>query len=185
MAKTDANTALQGITGGVDRWVYRRYGNEVVISKRPKRTAPPSEAQMAVHERFRQAADYARVAKQNPELLAVYQAVAEAKGISVFIAMMTDYLRPPAVNAIDLRGYQRRIGDRILIRASKDAGVTTVNVAIRDSALAVLEEGAAVLEQGLWVYTATTEIPAAAGITITATAVDRPGNTGTKTQPLA
>jgi len=181
MAKTELNSALRGISGAIDNWVYRNLGDRIVICRRGVNTAAPTDAQLAVRERFRLAADYGRTAKQDPALRAVYEAVAKAKGTSVLIAMMTDYLNPPDVNSVDLSSYTGRVGDPIRIRASKEAGVMAVNVAIRASDLTVLEEGAAVLQNGTWIYTAATAVPASSAVTITATAVDRPGNTGTKT----
>jgi hypothetical protein len=60
--------------------------------------------------------------------------------------------------------------------------VTAVNIAIRAADLTVLEEGTAVLQFGTWVYTATTARMFGTPVAITATALDRPGNTGTKTE---
>lgn len=181
MAKTELNSALRGISGAIDNWVYRNLGDRIVICRRSVSTATPTDAQLAVRERFRLAADYGRAAKQDPQLLPIYEAVAKAKGTSVLIAMMTDYLNPPDVNSVDLSSYTGRVGDVIRIRASKDAGVLAVNVAIRAADLSVLEEGSAILQNGTWIYTATSAIPSSPAVTITATAVDRPGNTGTKT----
>jgi hypothetical protein len=47
----------------------------------------------------------------------------------------------------------------------------------------VLEQGAAALESGIWVYHATTARTPGDPVTIAATAFDRPGNAGTKTEP--
>lgn len=185
MAKTELNSALRHISGGIDNWVYRNTGGRVIICRRGINHTPPSAAQTAVRERFRLAADFAQSVRSDPALRATYEAVAQNRGISLQVAVMTDYLTPPVVNAIDLSSYQGRIGDVIRVRAVKDAGVVAVNLAIRDAALNVLEEGAAMLQNGLWVYTATTAIVLDPTIKVTATAVDRPGNTGSKTQPLA
>lgn len=63
------------------------------------------------------------------------------------------------------------------------ARLTAVSVAIRAADLSVLEEGAATLTDGAWVYRATTARASGQAVTITATAVDRPGHTGAKTEP--
>lgn len=182
MAKTSLNSALKGISGGIDNWVYRDVGGRTVISRRAEHTAEPTAGQLAVRERFRLAADWARAANADPVLQAVYDPIARAKGITRYTVMVTDYLKPPVVNAVDLTGYAGRIGDVIRVRAADDAAVAGVNVAIRAADLSVLEEGAATLQLGTWVYAATTLRAAGVPITITATAADRPGNTGTKTE---
>lgn len=182
MAKTQLNSALKGISGGIDNWVYRSVGGRTVISRRPTNTGPVSDGQRLVRERFRLAADYARAGSIDPVQQAIYAPVAKEKGLSLFVVMLTDYLKAPVVNAIDLSGYRGRIGDAIRVRASDDVGVTAVNIAIRAEDLTVLEEGSAVLQFGTWVYTATTLRQPLVPVTIAATAVDHPGNTGTKTE---
>jgi hypothetical protein len=182
MAKTELNSALRGISGGIDNWVYRTVGGRMVISRRPKATGLVTEGQLAVRERFRLGADYARATAADPALKAIYEPIAKEKGVTLFVLLMTDFLRPPVVNALDLAQYEGRIGDPIRVRASDYAAVTEVNIAIRAADLTVLEEGAAVLQFGTWVYTATTARVFGTPVTITATALDRPGNTATKTE---
>ena len=182
MAKTQLNSALKGISGGIDDWVYREVRGKTVISRRATFGGEPTPAQLAVRERFRQASSYAKMVLANPVLLAPYEPIAKAKGLSLFTIILTDYLKPPVVDHIDLSGYHGLVGDPIRIRASEYVGVTAVNVAIRAPDLTVREEGAAVFLLGVWVYTATTLRVAAETVTITATALDRPGNTGTKTE---
>jgi hypothetical protein len=180
MAKTNLNSALKGISGGIDNWVYRSVGGRMVISRRPTGSRPATPGQLAVRERFRLATEYAKATAADPVLRALHEPIAKEKGVALFVLLMTDFLRPPIVNNVDLAGYQGRVGDLIRIRASDYAAVTAVSVAIRAEDLTVLEEGAAVLQFGTWVYTATTAQAPGVPVTITATAVDRPGNTATK-----
>jgi hypothetical protein len=102
--------------------------------------------------------------------------------MTVFSAAMADYLNPPTVDVVDLVGYHGAPGDSIVVRASDKIGVAAVNVAIRAEDLTVLEEGAATLENGTWVYRATTARAPGQPVTVTATALDRPGRTGSKTE---
>jgi hypothetical protein len=100
----------------------------------------------------------------------------------LFTVIMTDFLKAPVVDAIDLSAYQGRVGDIIRIRTSDYTGVMAVSVAIRGPDLTLREEGAAVLVFGAWIYTATTLRIAGETVTISATAVDRPGHTGVKSE---
>jgi len=48
----------------------------------------------------------------------------------------------------------------------------------------VLESGAAVVENGRWTYTTTTNVTPGTTVTVTATALDRPGNSGSSQETL-
>ena len=178
MAKTTLNSALQSIRGRIDDWVYRKFGDRMVISRRPEFHGPLSAAQLAVRERFREAAAYAKAALADPVRQPLYQAAARAKGLSLFAFVMGDFLNPPEVKAIDATGYHGRVGDPIKVTASDDFEVASVNVVIRTAANAVLEQGPAALANGRWSYATTVPVAAGATVTIEATAQDRPGHPG-------
>ena len=61
-----------------------------------------------------------------------------------------------------------------------DFEVMAVSVVIRDAADVVLEQGPAVLVNGLWTYATTVPVPAGDTVTIEAVATDRPGHVGAK-----
>jgi hypothetical protein len=181
MAKTELNTALKGISGSIDNWVYRRFGNRTVICGRPRRTAAPlSAAQENVREQFRLASGYADSVLADPALRAVYTAIAHAQGRRLRAVVMADFLNPPVVDAIDLAGYHGAIGDPIKVRASDNTGVMAVTVMLRAEDDSLIEQGPATLQAGLWEYQATTACAPGTPVSITATAVDRPGHTGSK-----
>ncbi|ACB76723.1 hypothetical protein [Opitutus terrae] len=175
MARIQLNSALKAIQGGIDNWIYRLRGGRVIIGPRVAPADPQSAAQVQARNRFKLAAAYAR--STTPD--AVYEQAARENGWTPFIVMMADYLRPPEVDLINLSGYHGAIGDPITVGARDDVSVTAVNVAIRNADLSVLEEGAATLVNGMWVYTATTARTSGQTVSIAATAVDRPGHTGT------
>lgn len=183
MAKLTLNSALQGIRGRIDNWVYRKYGSRTVLARRPEFSGPPSAAQLMVREKFRAAAVYAKAALADPVARAVYQVVAEARGLSLFALVVSDYLKAPVVEAIDTTGYHGLVGQSIKVMASDDFAVVGVTVAIRDAADELIEQGPAVLAGGQWTYTATAAVPAQATVAIEATATDRPGHTGVKIVP--
>lgn len=181
MAKPFLNAAFNAISGAVDRFVYRRVNGRTFIARRPDPSEePPSAAQQQVRERFRRASKYASMMALDPVQGPAYAAIALARGRQLRTLMISDYFNPPTVDAIDLDGFHGMIGDQIVVRASDDVGVTAVSVVVRAVDNTVLEQGAAILGGDTWVYAATIAYPAGTPITITATAVDRPGNKGTK-----
>jgi len=182
MPKLELNSALKSISGGIDAWVYRSVRGRTFICRRPTRSSAPSDAQLAVRERFRLAADYARAGATDPALQAAFGPLAKERGVSLFTVLMGDYLSSPTVNAIDLSGYHGQVGELIKMRASDDVGVTKVSVALHAADGALLEGGEAVLQFGTWVYAATTQRVPGTPVTITATAGDRPGNVGSKSE---
>jgi len=184
MAKVALNTALSALRGRVDAWVYRNTDRGLVVAKRPQSTAAPSPAQLAVREQFAAAAAYAKAVLTDPVLGPRYTAVAATAGMKPYPFALTDYLTPPTVHAVDAAGYHGAIGDVLKVHASDRFEVTGVTVTIRDGADAVLEQGAAVLTEGLWHRTATTAIAAGTAVKIQAIATDRPGHTGSDIVPL-
>lgn len=182
MAKITLNSALHGIRGRIDNWVYRRFGDQMIIARRPAGNGPPSAAQVAVREQFRAAAAYAKAVLADPVLRSHYEA-ANNKGLSLFAFVMGDFLKPPVVSAIDAAGYHGRVGDRIKVSARDDFEVVTVNVMIRDATGAVLEQGLAAPGDGGWAYAATVAVPIGTTVTIEAVAKDRPGHPGSQTMP--
>lgn len=183
MAKITLNNALNGIRGRMDNWVYRKFGDRMIISRRPEFHGALSPAQLAVRERFREAAAYAKAALADPVRQPLYQAAARAKGMSLFAFVMGDFLNPPEVEAIDATGYHGRVGDLLKVTASDDFEVASVKVVIRTAANAVLEQGPAALANGRWSYAATVPVAAGATVTIEATALDRPGHSGSLSVP--
>lgn len=91
----------------------------------------------------------------------------------------SDFLTPPAVEAIELSGYNGRAGDTIRVIATVDVAVT---IAIRDTHGALRGEGPATEVHGVWLYQAQHDGPGSDAATIEATATDRPGNRATARQ---
>lgn len=180
MANLTLNSALQGIRGRIDNWVYRKFGDRVIIARRPTITAAPSPAQQAVRDRFKVAAAYARAVLADPVQQARYEAAARVKGTQAYALVVGDFLKPPVVHAIDASGYHGLAGDLIKVEASDDFEVVAVGVVIRDATDAILEQGLAALVEGRWTYAATAAVAPGESVTIEATATDRPGHSGAK-----
>jgi hypothetical protein len=145
MARVKLNPVLEGIRGQVGDLVFKRYGDEVVISRKADPTGkPPSEAQLAHRERFREAALYGKLVMADPERKALYEEEAAAKGQPVFSLTLADFFNAPSVDEVDLSGYAGQVGDAIVIRAHDDFDVAGVSVTLTEAGGAALESGAAV-----------------------------------------
>ena len=94
-----------------------------------------------------------------------------------------DWMSAPTVSAIDLSHYNKHVGDAIYIASHDDVKVTGVTVAIVDSTQAPVESSVAVFDaaSGSWRYTTAVDASAKPSVTVTASASDRSGNTGTLT----
>ncbi|HEY4245823.1 MAG TPA: hypothetical protein VGM64_03140 [Lacunisphaera sp.] len=183
MAKVTLNSALQGIRGKIDNWVYRRFGDRMVIARRPEFRGEPTPGQIAVREKFRTAAAYARGALADPVTQALYQAAAKSRGVQTFSFVMGDFLNVPEVRSIDTSGYRGQVGDNLIVGAVDDFEVVSVDVVLRDAADVVLEEGPATLVGGRWTYVVTQVVAGGSSVTIEATAKDHAGNSGRLTLP--
>ena len=182
MAKVKLNPILEQVRGSVGDLVFKRYGDEVVISKKPDMSdREQSPAQLAAQQRFRQAAMYGKVVMADPETKALYEEAAAAKGKPVFSLTVADFFNAPSVDEVDLSAYSGAIGDEIVIMASDDFDVLGVELALSDDAGNPIENGAAVetpADSGRWVYTASAAVDAGTTVRIAVTAEDRPGGTG-------
>lgn len=188
MAKVRLNPVLEKIRGKVGDLVFKRYRDEVVISRTPQSgERQPTPAQASQQERFKLAVLYGNTVLADPEKRAIYEAAAERKGVPVFALTVGDFLNAPAVDEIDVSGYTGKAGETIRVRASDDFAVTGVEVSITDSNGSVLEKGTATLVPGSgeWIYQTTTEIAPQQQVSIEVTATDRPGHKTSRTAAAA
>lgn len=189
MAKLFPHSFHGAISGTVGEFVYRRCGDKVVVSRRPRKTnRPPTQPQIAMRERFARAAAYGRAAAASPELCGYYAPFLKKKRRhSVYGMALDDYLHAPFVSQVDLKKYHGRAGDSIRARVDDDVAVTAVRVRIVGHGGAILEEGFAREDWGGWSYVARRTLPAMTAVLVEVTGHDRPGNqgTGTATKLLA
>jgi len=181
MAKITYAPAVKHLHGHLGDMVFKeRMGQDIVASKPDQVNQPNSPAQLAVREQFRQAAAYGKGAMQDTVAHAAYAARARELHSSPIAVAIQDWMSEPTVTAIDLSHYNKLVGDVISIAAQDDFEVAGVTVVIEDNAHAAVESGAAVFDaaSGSWKYTATVDASSKPSVTVTATASDRPGNTG-------
>lgn len=179
MARVKLNPIVDRVQGAFGDIVFRTFDGNTVISRRPEAPeGPPSPGQAAQRARFRDAAFYGRVVMADPPARAFYEAVAKQRKKPVFSVIVGDFLNAPAVTSIDDGAYTGATGDPIVVQAQDDVEVTGVTVTITDDGGTVLETGPAAADEWRWRYDAQTDVPTGTTVTITAVAMDRPGNTG-------
>ncbi len=179
MARVELNPVLEQIHGQIGDLVFKRYEDKVVLARKASPSnQEPTPAQLATRERFREGVQYGKLVMADPILKALYAAAAKAKKKPIFSMMVADYLHAPNVSAISLDDYTGATGETIAVSAYDDFEVTAVTVSLADEGDVVLESGAAMVENGRWTYTTTTNVTPGTTVTVTATAVDRPGNSG-------
>lgn len=180
MARVKLNPVLEQIHGQIGDLVFKRYQDKVVISRKVDTSnLKPTAEQQATRDRFREGAQYGKMVMADPALKALYVARSKAKGKPVFSVTIADYFNAPTVTAVSVDGYTGAAGGIITVTAFDDFEVTGVQVVLADGVGGVLESGAAVVENGRWLYTTTTTVAAGTAVTVTALALDRPGNVGT------
>ena len=187
MANVKLNPILEEIRGQVGDLVFKRFNDRTIISRKANlEGVPPTPAQVAHQQRFRQAALYGRVVLADPDTKAVYEDAARAEKKPVFSLMVADFLTAPSIDEVDLSSYSGATGDPITVTAVDDFGVVGVQVSLSDGDGNELERGDAL--QGLdgrWVYTATTTVATGTTVRIDVTASDRPGGVGEATAEKA
>ena len=155
MAYVKKNIVTQGLSGKLgDNLVFRQRGGKTIVSVKPTITQERTEAQKQHAQRFRQAAQYAKKAIQDPQMKALYQSRAK-EGQSAYNVALGDYLNAPAIGGIDLSQYTGKKGSRLRAVVTDDLMVSEVHVAVYNEEGNLLEEGLAFPENDAsdWVYT--------------------------------
>lgn len=177
MATSKNNVITHGLSGKVgDLLVFSQRNGKTIVSRMPRKVSVLSNAQIAQNEKFTMAASYAKAAIQDPVLKLGYQEQAEIRNISPYNCAMGDYLNAPEINQIITTGYSGNIGDKILIRATDDFSVESVEVRIEKADGSLIEEGNATQHPFHWEYTTTANNGNLVGSKIMITAKDLPQN---------
>ena len=177
--KVELSSTLQGLSGLHGDIVFRRLKGQTIIAQRPERKErPPTAAQAAHRARFRSAVNYAATILEDRCQRLVYEGLARQTGRRADKILTSDFLTPPVVELIDIEDYGGRVGDVIRVMATDDVEVVSVQVSIHTGSGEVLEQGAAIKQQGVWRYTATVAAPESGKLAVIAVATDRPGHEG-------
>ena len=184
MAKVTFNPAVGHLHGHIGKLVFKEQAGRDVVSTKPDQVNQPnSTAQLAQRDLFKKAATYAKGAMSDSAAHAAYLAKAKELRSSPMAVAVKDYMSAPQVTALDVSQYAKHVGNAIYVTAVDDFEVKGVMVTITDSNHAAIESGQAAVDSatGLWKYSATVDCSTKTNVNVTATATDRPGNTGTLT----
>jgi hypothetical protein len=147
MAKVKSNVLVRGLSGKfADQVVFRHMkdGRTIVADIPDFSNRELSPDQKEHHERFRQAAAYAKPASKSEPL---YAKLAAGTAKNAYNIAFGDWFNPPVIQSVD-------IADGVIrILAHDDVRVVGVRVMILDGEGKVLEQGEAVLLDGdQWEY---------------------------------
>lgn len=161
--------------------VYREVNGMTLMCNRPRKRNQLTPHQKAIRARFLLAVAYARDKMKDPDAKAAYAAGITSAKTNAYTVALTDYLTPPKVETIDISQYRGAIGDMVVIHATDDFKVASVQVAIYNPEGALLEKGDAIPgeERPVWLYATTTSGADLPGTRFVAVARDNAGNTGT------
>jgi hypothetical protein len=182
MANITPNPAAGALSGAIGDLVFvRRKNGKIVVRRRPVRKAGRTSGELANQESFIRAVAYAKaVWNSQPELQAKYKAAGQRQGRQGFHLAKADFRLPPTIGDVDLSGYRGIEGDLIRVVATDDFEVKEVLLVLRRLSGELIEQGAAVADQGIWNYRAQTQVPAGETVTVEVIAVDYPGHTASK-----
>ena len=177
MAISRTNVILHGFKGKLGGWVVRRWGGSTVLSAKPNtKYRKWSKLQKLNRKRFSEAMVYARRVLSNPDMLAYYRKK-KRKMQTVWNCAVADYMLKPTIDMIDVREYEGKKGDEIVVVANDKYAVGSVVVSIVNSQGLEVESGAAVHDWTPgWRYTAKKKNRNWKGCRVNVEVVDVPGN---------
>lgn len=179
MAKNVNNPFLDGFSGKIDGFIYRRRGNNFHVYKAPPPSRKkPSSAQLENRNKFKKAVKYAAKVKRTPALRALYAQKMEVWQ-NIYNLAIKDFLKAPRILSFNTKNYKGQPGDRIFITPQDDFAVAKLTISIFDPHGNLVEKGKAFSERGVfWEYCASAHNEQWKGSTISMKVVDLPGNEG-------
>ena len=148
MSRVEMHAPFTTFSGTIGKLVYRKVKGKTIVTVKPDANRPLSEAEVAHRQDFAQAAAWAKAALQDKELRPFYEALGKQRDIPARAAAISDFLKRPALEALDLSEYTGQAGDRIYFMANDNVGVTDATITISDGDQTVLESGQAVEVDG-------------------------------------
>ncbi len=180
MSSTNDNSLTKNYRGKFgNQLVYRNRGGVSIMAKLPRKSQKPAgEAQLAQRRKFKMASRWAKQILLDPVMLAEY--TMRADGLkSPYNLAITNYLRPPEIQEINIMEYNGEAGSKIKVVAVDDFKITGVTVKITDAAGSLIEQGPCYedLSADCWVYIANVAVTDLSGVVIRAEASDTPCHT--------
>lgn len=183
MARSINNPIMQGATGRVGKTSFRRtvFGTVIANMQDYEHKKEPTPDQVAFRQRFKKATAYIKARMKEPQFKDRYAALAKP-GVSAYTTAFADFMSPPKILSIDVNGYAGATGNKIIIDATDNFAIKTVEVSITDASGAVIETGLAVFANPDpdWVYVATKPNGITKGSKIMVRATDYSGAVSTE-----
>ena len=187
MSSVEMHPPFKHYRGKIGDLVYRKRKGKTIVALSPDADRPLKKGEIALRKNFTDASAWATLALKNPEMLQVYEELAEERDIPTRAVAVSDFLVRPTVETPDLSNYNGQIGSQILFQATDNVGVTGARVTISDEAGNRYESGIPVeidADAGLWMYTALSAVPADTTVLVTVQVNDRPGNIAEVTEEI-
>lgn len=185
MPKVRLNTALTGISGKIDEYVFKVYRGRTLLSKKPTFTKPWSEGQGDWRKTFSAASGFAALIKEDPELRERYRRRGKRLKLNYRQMALRDYFHPPEIEWLTTTHYRPAEGGTLEIGARDDFEVVAVQVTLRGADGAVILSGDAIPARRVWHFDVPVPGPGARNPTaVEISARDRPGNVSTRTFSL-
>ena len=147
MAKVSSNVLVRGLSGKLgDQVVFRRLrdGRTIVCVPPDFSKRKLSKDQKAHHQRFREAAAYAKAAAQCQP---IYAELAAGTIKNAYNIALSDWFHVPKIHRVEVKG------DTLRIQASDNVRVAGVKVAILNEEGLVVEKGKAMpVDESWWSY---------------------------------
>jgi hypothetical protein len=179
MSTVEMHAPFTTFSGTIGKLVYRKVRGKTIVAVKPDENRPLSQAEVAHRQDFAQAAAWAKAAMQDEQLRPFYEALGKQREIPARAAAISDFLKRPALEGLDLAEYAGQVGDKIYFMASDNGGLVEATVAIGDGDGTVFESGAAVevdADTGYWMYDTQSAIPGGTTVAVNVKVSDRPGN---------
>jgi hypothetical protein len=180
MARSNNNLLTKGLSGMVGKQiVFRTWNGKTFISVAPKKPKKQSPIQKENRSKFKRATIYAKSMMKDPVKKAEYKEIAKKLQLpNAYTAAITDYMRNPQIEALDLANYSGKADEEIKVVASKKGfEIQEVEIVAIDQNGVVIEEGKA--EKGLaneWTYKTTNNIEEKETIKFLIRVRDKTGN---------
>jgi hypothetical protein len=180
MARSTNNLLTKGLSGMIGKQiVFRTWNGKTFISVAPKKPKKQSAVQKENRSKFKRATIYAKSMMLDPAKKAEYKEIAKKLQLpNAYTAAITDYMRNPQIEELDLAEYSGRADGEIKVTVSKKGfEIQEVEVAVIDHNGEVIEEGKAGKGAGTeWIYKTIKNIEIKETVRFLIRAKDRPGN---------
>ncbi|MBT1704929.1 hypothetical protein [Chryseosolibacter indicus] len=174
MGKIKGHSIIKEVSGSIGKDMYvRRHGKDTIISRKGVARRSTKD-QAANRHQFAQAALHARTVLTEPALTRDYKIISLIQGFkSTKSAAISDFLRQPEIESIDIENYKGNIGDTLLIHDKYVLKLIEIHVTITVLDGTLIEHGLAVPCELHWKYSATVQNVLLRGTCIAVTGIDR------------